>query len=167
MVGGPVLSECWPSAGDAGPVLVMLAQPYSSIQCDLGSWSNSKHILNAPGLMLGQRRRRWSNIKPALIYRLVLLLWSLRYSHYVYYLIQIHKDISIMPGYEYLQNMNEILFIIIRKTCDKECNKLTLTRVISQSGGRSASRVVVTCKVTADWLITVCILSGLSGKSTL
>ena len=72
-----------------------------------------------------------------------------------------------MPGYEYLQNMNEILIIIIRKTCGKECDKMTLTRVISQSGGRSASRVVVTCKVTADWLITVCILSGLSGKSTL
>ena len=61
----PMLVQCWSSVVDGGPTL---NQHWSNILCQQPCSrpnTNPRHSPNA-GLMLGQRRRRWPNIKPAL-----------------------------------------------------------------------------------------------------
>ena len=57
--------QCWTSVEDVGPTLYKC---YTNVLCLLGQedfLSNIVHLFNV-GSMLGQRRRRWPNIKTTL-----------------------------------------------------------------------------------------------------
>ena len=71
-----MLVQCWPTFSDYNPTFGVSKEygvSYFLSSCEVVSPITNKHSssINA-GLMLGQRRRQWPNIKPALFVRSVL-----------------------------------------------------------------------------------------------